>query len=232
MKDNHISLTNRRIKTFEGTMEVTTNVLLFKEFMSYYLQIPSLSKRWTMKSPEKSVNDYIFRVEPSPTSGTSFSEGTPETKLYEYVKINISPTKKVDMIQNTFAITFVGNDTSLLVPFIASIIALIVKLENIHFYIGSRLDDMERLFIQNIQQGSFEIERQTESFCSFRTCKKKAFITAFTSFILRYHQMSQEMQWRRQDSGSSVVITVDNAFTKFPINYRPLAVHYPKASST
>jgi hypothetical protein len=201
MEEINITLSNPVPRTFEGTFEVKTDVLLFKQFLSYYLQIPVFAQRWTMKSPEKSVNDYIFRL----TSEDDTSSDT-DTKVYEYVKMSIEPLRKVDMIQNIFTVSFVGNDKTLLIPFIASFVALIMKLENIRFYIGRELIEFERLFVRKIQEGRFDIDRQTESFCSFRICKKKAFIAAFVS-----HAGNELSQF----------------FKRFPINYRPLAIHYP-----
>ena len=130
-----IILTNRTFRSFEGMLELKTNVLLFRHFMSYYLQIPVIGKEWLMKSPEKSVNDYIFRLRKTliEQSDTNDNDDNPEVnisgKIYEYVRMSIEPVKKVDMINNIFRISFIGNDKALLVPFIASLIALIMKLE-------------------------------------------------------------------------------------------------------
>lgn len=190
---NEIILSNHSQRTFEGSIEIKTDILLFKQFMSYYLQIPIFATRWMIKSPEKSVNDYIFRMI-GETSNTS--------KINEYVKMNIEPIRKVNAENNIFAITFIGNDRNLLIPFLCSLVALLMKLENIHFCIGRESNELENRFIRNIQAGKFDIDRQTSALCSYRIPKKKAFITAFSSFT----------------SGD---------FRKIPINHRPLAIHPP-----
>jgi len=204
MSNAKIQLSNPTFITFEGEMHIKTNILLFRYYMAYYLQIPALSKIWTMMNPEKSINSYIFRLA---TVSEVTQDNTPTGKIYEYVKMTIEPRKKVDMINNIFCISFNGNDKTLLLPFIASLTALMMRLENIKFIMSREMLAIENEFTRRIQRGDFDIDRQTLASCATRVCKKRSFIDAFNSLT------------RREG--------VENEFLGCSINYRPLAVHYP-----
>ena len=78
---------------------------------------------------------------------------------------------------------------------------------------SKEMHNVEIEFIGDIQAGKFDLDRQMEAFCSFRICKKRAFIAAFNSLTER--------------SGDKSNSNLIDSFRQFPINYRPLAVLYP-----
>jgi len=190
LRGQDITLSNKVFRMFEGEFLVKTPVLLFKTFMACYLHVPVFNSRWVMKSPEKSVNDYIFFE----------ADNALVDKTFEYVKLNIEPVKKADMINNVFKLSFVGNDKNLLLPFMASLIALITKLENM----PTCPDSTESDFIRLIQKGRFDIDRHIESFCSYRLCKKMTFKSAFV--------------------GLTPAGRIQADVLSLPVSYRPLAV--------
>lgn len=238
MREHRITLSKPVFKVFEGSFDVKTNALLFKPFMTYYLHIEAFASKWVIKSPDKSVNDYIFyeNFHESTTEGTDNSEN-PKKKTYEYVKMTIDPIQKLDMITNVFNISFVGNDKNLLLPFVAGLVALITKIENLPFTTGrfGEIDmpfagsymELENEFIRQIQRGRFDIDRHVESFCCFRMCKKRAFINAFASFT-EHDSVSfipdGNVSCKGGNGRSSTVV---DAFSRLPVNYRPLSVPRP-----
>jgi hypothetical protein len=188
-----IVLENPVIKFFEGSFNIKTTALLFKVIFANYMNHPVINTRWSSKSPDKSVNDYIFYLKDANSLNTT----------HEYVKMSITSICKVNMLKNLWNISFVGNDKSLLIPFISSLISLIIKIENIKYdLVFTPFYNMENDFIRQIQSGRFEFsDRHVKSFSSFGVCKKQVFIMAFLSFI-----------------GSNVPSQVMTS-----INYRPIA---------
>ncbi len=204
MKANKISLSKPTFKMFEGVLEVATHALLFKPFMTAYLNNEILASKFVVLGPDKSVNDYVFYE--------SFHEaddgGTPTRKTHEYVKLTIEPIKKVDMIVNVFKISFQGNNKALLLPFIGAIMALVSKLENLQFSTGEGgYLPVENAFIRGIREGRFDVDRHVGSYCAFQMCKKGTFMGTLASFV--------------QDEDILAKLSA------LSVNYRPLAVHRP-----
>lgn len=173
----NIKLHDPVFHNFTGVLSTKTKAHLSKSFFIIFIKHPIFAEYWNVKDADTGVNNYNFVYSENPEQQRS--------DIDEYIKVSIDFVEKYDVLENIWDIKFEGNYIKHFIPFIAMMISLIKKMDNLMFSVQfkSYIAEEEKFMKQIVNGNITNVDKYSIIVSSGKTSRKQTYLESIKCYM-------------------------------------------------